>query len=189
MINEKALVRLMKDAYGGGGLKVWRLDYDYKYGCAASDATDSLLITSGFWTALAPMERVPSKALATIVEWNRRLLYCGEALQLMKKTEPLVLEENARGESILETVPDRHRLNDCKLTKFIIEYKRVFQLQDLSFVTVSEELLELLADRRNMAQVSSDRNSLYWKDPDTDECVWLGLRRDVKQQDLARLKM
>ena len=53
----------MKAAYSGGGLNVWRLDWE---------GFDALFINSGYWAVLMPMSYAPSKVLALITEYAER---------------------------------------------------------------------------------------------------------------------
>ena len=53
----------MKAAYSGGGLNVWRLDWE---------GFDALFISSGYWAVLMPMSYAPSKVLALITEYAER---------------------------------------------------------------------------------------------------------------------
>lgn len=190
MINDTHLVRLMKKAHKGGGLRVWRLDYDYALVHGPGDDMDSLFMTSGFWATLMPMEQVPGKVLGTLAEWLHRLPYCGEALHLMKGMEPeQLVDEGTRGETILNTAPpNADASHDCKATRFYIGDSRVFQRRDLSFVLVNMELLALLDNRVNMGRMATDETAVYWGDPDSLEHVWCTLHRNVPEKDLERLQ-
>ncbi len=178
MIEEKTLVKFMKAAYTGGGLNVWRLEWR---------SIDTLYINSGYWAVLIPMSCAPSKVLALITEYLRRLPLIGECYRLMKKTEPESLTAG-RGEQLLDSADEGAYSLDCKLTPFFIGDKRVFQQRSLQLLTVSADLLALLNDRQNMGRTTSDGGSMLWHDADTDEWVWIPTRRDYKESELRRLR-
>ena len=87
-LNEKILAALMKAAYKGGGLKVWRLEWH---------VTDCLMLSSGFWTVLMAMDDMPGKALGLLAEWMRHLPLMNEAYLLQHKQEPEELNVQHEG--------------------------------------------------------------------------------------------
>ena len=69
MINAKKLVREMKAAYKGGGLKIWRQEWAVQ---------DYLGISSGYWLLLIPMSAAPGPVLGLITEWLLGLPVIGQ---------------------------------------------------------------------------------------------------------------
>lgn len=83
MINESALVRVMKREYKG-------LGYDI------TNATDRLYIRGGIWFAELPWKSVPGKVLGLIAEHMRGMPELGQTIHLQNGEEPqTVLEDMA----------------------------------------------------------------------------------------------
>lgn len=121
-MNEKILAALMKAAYKGGGLKVWRLEWH---------VTDCLMLSSGFWTVLMAMDDMPGKALGLLAEWMRHLPLMNEAYLLQHKQEPEELNVQHEGmRTLLEKEEDGAFCVDVKLTPFWVGEKRAAQRRD-----------------------------------------------------------
>ena len=118
-LNEKILAALMKAAYKGGGLKVWRLEWH---------VTDCLMLSSGFWAVLMAMDDMPGKALGLLAEWMRHLPLMNEAYLLQHKQEPEELNVQHEGmRTLLEKEEDGAFCVDVKLTPFWVGEKRAAQ--------------------------------------------------------------
>lgn len=80
-MNDKKLVRLMKDAYKGGGVKIWRA------------ANDVLYLAGPGWACAMLWEYTPGSVLGLIASWCHGLPHKGEGWWCMDATreapEPL----------------------------------------------------------------------------------------------------
>lgn len=74
-LNEKALVKLMKNSYKAGGVKLLRTKQD------------SIVLSGGYWLLVIDFQHLPSTVLGLLAEWLRRLpepgeaLHCGECIE------------------------------------------------------------------------------------------------------------
>ena len=179
-MNEKALVRLMKEAYKGGGVKVWRTEWDY---------VDLLMVSTGFWAAAMPMEQVPGKVLGLLGEWLRRLPLIDEAYMLRQRTEPERL--NVREDHmplLLEAQDDLDFTVDLKPTPFYVGDKRALQRRDdRQMLFFKAELLELAGGFLHTGAANRSGQLAQWRQPDTDAVVWLWPRNDVSPTRAALL--
>ena len=72
VVNEKALIRQMKEAYKTYGYTV------------AVDEDDVVMITSGFWLVQINMENIPNEVLALIALHLRKIPESGDAYKITK---------------------------------------------------------------------------------------------------------
>lgn len=78
VINEKALVRQMKEAYKG-------------YGYTVAVDEDAVYLTNGFWLAELDIDQVPSEIMGMFGEHIRDIPRSGDAYKVIKdKTGPIV---------------------------------------------------------------------------------------------------
>ncbi|WP_418972335.1 hypothetical protein [Allofournierella sp.] len=179
-MNEKALVRLMKEAYKGGGVKVCRVDWSY---------LDLLVISTGFWAVSMPMEQAPGKVLGLLGEWLRRLPLIGEAYLLRNKADPERLDPAQK--SATELLSRREGCQfavDLKPTPFYVGNKRALQRRDdrqMLFFTAG--LLELVDGFLHTGATDTDGDLAQWQQVDTDITVWICPRVDVDPERAAIL--
>lgn len=74
-INDKALVKLMKSGYKGGGVKIYR----YR--------DDVLFLNGGYWTYVTPWQTAPGNVLGLIVEWLHTLPAANEGVLAIRGCE------------------------------------------------------------------------------------------------------
>lgn len=104
--NDKALVRLMKSAYKGTGVKVYRTEQD------------ALFLHGGFWAAAMPYSNVPGSVLGQLACWLHGLPRQGEALWLIyDDPQPRPLDGTLPELGALTTAA--RPLEDLKLTNVI----------------------------------------------------------------------
>lgn len=179
-MNDKALVRLMKEAYKGGGVKVWRTEWRY---------IDLLVISTGFWAMAMPMEQAPGKVLGLLGEWLRRLPLIGEAYLLRSKLEPEPLAPTVEVMMELLDGTDEGRFAvDLKPTPFYVGDKRALQRRDnRQMLFFTAELLELADGFLHTGAALEDGGLAQWRQADADVKVWIWPRKDVAPERAAIL--
>lgn len=75
IVNEKGLVKAMKEAYRYGG---------YKVAAIGMESNPYLMINNGFWAVEIELENMPRKALGLIAEHVGKIPAIGEAYQVKK---------------------------------------------------------------------------------------------------------
>ena len=87
IIQEKGLVRAIKDAYRHGGYNVLNLDGD-------------VVIYAEGWCVRCPWNKLPRKALATIVEHLGMIPENGEAVNIEKDGQPQAIMAGVATEEV-----------------------------------------------------------------------------------------
>lgn len=179
-MNDKALVRLMKEAYKGGGVKVWRAEWDYQ---------DLLLISTGYWAMAMPMDQTPGKVLGLLGEWLRRMPLIGEAYLLRHKAEPERLE--VQHDTMPRLLGQKDELAfsvDLKPTSFFVGSAQALQRRDnRQMIFFTSELLELAEGMLHTGAAREDGLLAMWYHPDRDITVWICPRNDVAPERAALL--
>lgn len=180
-MNEKALLRLMKTAFKGGGVKAWRTVLDH---------SDTLLISAGFWTVAMPMEQVPGKVLGLLCEWLRRMPLIGEAYLLRGKMEPERLDTAYDVmQELIADMSDTAFSVPLKPTPFYVGDKRALQRRDTrQMMFFSAGSLDLADNFLFTGAARPDGTLAQWRQPDTDVVVWLQARGDVAPERAAVLE-
>lgn len=164
MINEKALLKLMKSAYKGGGLRVAR----------QAMTTDRLILRTGNWAVSLPMDAVPGKVLGLLAEWMRELPLIGQSWLLISGEEP---ERQTAPDDTLDVLQEAARAGlyaeGMKPAGLIIREYEVFQLGDGEILLFRPDLVDLVRSRANMGLYYGDDESAYWQDEETGAEAWL----------------
>lgn len=164
MINEKALLKLMKSAYKGGGLRVAR----------QAMTTDRLTLRAGAWAVSLPMDVVPGKVLGLLAEWMRELPLIGQSWLLISGEEP---ERQTVPDDTLAALQEATRAGlyseGMKPAGLIIREYEVFQLGDGEILLFRPDLIDLVRSRGNMGLYNGEDESAWWQDEETGAEAWL----------------
>ena len=167
LINEKALLKLMKSAYKGGGLRVARQD-------RPGLSTDCLALRAGHWAVLLPMDAAPGKVLGLLAEWMRELPLIGQSWLLLSGEEP---ERQAEPDNVLAALQNAARAGlycqGMKPAGLTLRECDVFQLGDGEILLFAPDLLDLVRSQANMGLYCAAVAEAYWQDEETGTEVWL----------------
>lgn len=84
----KALLKLMKQSWRGGGVKIQRTEYRGLW--------DSFFITGAGWALLIPKENCPGEIAGQIVTWLADMPKIGESKWVVKGCDPQDIPEDDR---------------------------------------------------------------------------------------------
>ena len=164
LINEKALLKLMKSAHKGGGLRVAR----------QAVTSDCLILRAGHWAVILPMDAVPSKVLGLLAEWMRELPLIGQSWLLLSGEEP---ERQPVPDDVLVALQEATRAGlycrGMKPAGLIIRECEVFQLGDGEILLFRTDLIDLVRNRDNMGLYNGEDESALWQDEETGAAAWL----------------
>ena len=96
----KALIRLMKKSYKGGGIKIIRTERELR---------DCFFLSGAGWALLIPKEKCPGEVTGQIVTWLADLPRIGYAAWVVKGFDPKPLEPAERDLAIADCTAPAHR--------------------------------------------------------------------------------
>lgn len=163
IINESGLARRIKKAYRSGGYTVVWVGIH-------------LVIFTDFWLVSCPMEAVPRKALAAIVEHIGALPERDEGLKIMKDMDPQTVMP-ADITSIVRDWTSAHETEDVAATLLTYKGERIFQAtgeEEYTCYGVSESDLELMEydTYRHGRGVVADGCKISWSRDGVQVCIW-----------------
>lgn len=162
IINESGLARKIKKAYRAGGYTVAWMGLH-------------MIIYTDFWFVSCPMEAVPRKALAAIVEHIGALPEREEGLKIMKDMDPQTVMA-ADMASIVRDWTSAHEAEDVAATLLTYKGERIFQAAEEEYTCygVSESDLELLEydTYRHGRGVAADGHIISWSRDGVQVCIW-----------------
>lgn len=181
MINAKKLVREMKTAYKGGGLKIWRQEWAVQ---------DYLGINSGYWLLLIPMSAAPGPVLGLITEWLRALPVIGQGWLLVKDREAERLTA--------DTWPDLEKAYplrdaywrsqmDMRPTNLQVDGYAAFQRRDGRIELFAADQLQIIGTELNMGLCEEDGRFAMWKDSETGVRFLIAPRHVMQTEELEHL--
>lgn len=182
MINEKALVKAMKAAYKGGGVKIWRREWRLQ---------DTLCVCSGYWLVALPMETVPGPALGLAAEWLRAIPPIGRGWLVVKGQEPEPLSEETTPpleDAWLSNIMDWSTYIDIKPTNMQVNGSAAFQRRDGKIELFDPERIAIVGGISNLGLCCLDGSAALWRDAESDAVVVLHPRRAVPAKELAHLE-
>lgn len=89
----KALLRLMKQSYKGGGLKVLRAEVSLR---------DCFLVSGAGWALLIPKEKCPGEITGQLVAWLADMPRIGDGSWLVKGYDPQPMEAAEKAACVQE---------------------------------------------------------------------------------------
>lgn len=92
----KALLRLMKQSYKGGGLKVLRAEVSLR---------DCFLVSGAGWALLIPKEKCPGEITGQLVAWLADMPRIGDGSWLVKGYDPQPMEAAEKPPACRNTLP------------------------------------------------------------------------------------
>lgn len=164
MLNEKALLKLMKSAYKGGGLRAAR----------ETSRGDRLTLRTGSWAVSLWMDEVPGKVLGLLAEWIRELALPGQSWLLLSGEEPerqLVPDDTLA--ALRQATQAGLYCQGMKPAGLTMRGYDLFQLGDGEILLFRTDLIDLVRSRANMGLYNGEDESALWQDEETGAEVWL----------------
>lgn len=169
VVNEKGLLKAMKDAYKTDG-----------YTVAVSDA--DLILKTVQWTVVLHMEEVPSKVLALITEHLRKLPNPGTAYQVKKKETQTQMFRMVK-EEILDFHTDEKSRRIIRRTELTLGGFPLWQAAtEKTVVKVYPEYEDILCIDNTVIRLVGD-NVLFADDMTSRVYILCTPSKDVKQQE------
>lgn len=161
-LNSKVLVRLMRNAYKGGGVKVYRQD-------------NTLFISSGWWAVATPWQYVPGNVLGVLAEWLHHLPRAYEGVWCIKGNEDGFgdLTDETSGFCTLteRTAP----VSDLKLLALYAGEQQAGQAADASVFWFPTDAMQMLDGSKAGELLRCEDNTLWgrWYDEEYAAVVWV----------------
>lgn len=134
MLNDKALCRLMRRTFKGGGVKV------------CQTAEKLFCLDGGYWAAQMPRETVPGTVLAVVAEWLRRLPEPGEGWHCLRDVPPEEFERTAAFAPDVLYSSDQVRAGLLKLAPLTWRTARMAVTEDNVVVWFEAGVTDVLGD-------------------------------------------
>ncbi len=160
IIHESGLARRIKRAYGSGGYTVARLGRD-------------MAVYTDFWLIRCPMEVMPRKALAAVVEHLGALPEPDEGLHVRKDMEPqMVLFSDI--EAVAREWTSARETEDVVMTLVTYKGEQIFQAADgyscYGILLADLELLEHSTCRHRRA-LAAEGCKVFWYEDGAEVCI------------------
>ena len=163
----KALLKLMKQSWRGGGVKIQRTEYRGLW--------DSFFITGAGWALLIPKENCPGEIAGQIVTWLADMPKIGESKWVVKGCDPQDIPEDDRTIDI-----SRHTTGNsetgmaclplCTATDALIQYGA-----DDRAAAFPLDAFAVVQAGANLGFLDTEAGIACWKDEDTQHkiAVWM----------------
>ncbi len=172
----KALLRLMKQSWRGGGVKIQRTEYRGLW--------DSFFITGAGWALLIPKEHCPSELTGQIVTWLADMPKIGEFKWVAKGCGPQDIPEGDKAIDLSRYTAGTYEtgmvcLPICTTTNALVQYSgsnlvAAFPLDAFAVVQAGA----------NFGFLDAETGIAHWQDEDTQGLFWLCDNADNIPQDV-----
>lgn len=175
IVNEKGLLKVMKEAHKGYGYSV----------AATNDAigVESIIIITKECVVVGDKKKMPRKVLALIVEHMGELPQSGEAFQV-RKNQPQTEIFDAATQHLKEMHSDNKPLKLIKRTDITLSGYRLWQRKDDLRIFKLDPVLEdvlflsrgihrIVGDDVLMMEDTESRAYVYFEKPDKNGSTWL----------------
>lgn len=158
----KALLKLMKHSYRGGGIKVLRTEVDLR---------DCFFLSGAGWALLIPRETCPGEIVGQLVTWIADLPRIGDGYWLVKGYDPHPMEPDEKTLCVQDRTRCVYPLG-LKQLPLRTETDILVQLGDRSIAALDIEAFDVLDGGVNLGAFAPGVHAARWTDEDTGALFW-----------------
>lgn len=161
----KALLKLMKQSWRGGGVKIQRTEYRGLW--------DSFFLTGAGWALLMPKDHCPGEIAGQIVTWLADMPKIGESKWVVKGCDPQDIPESDRTIDLSRYTTGNYEtgmacLPLCTATDALIQYG-----EDNRAAAFPLEAFAVVQGCANLGFLDAAAHIALWKDEDTKGLFWI----------------
>ena len=161
--NVKALLKLMKKSYKGGGIKILRIEVGLR---------DCFFLTGADWALLIPKEKCPGEITGQIVTWLADLPRIGYAAWVVKGFDPKPLEPEERDLTLSACTAPAYTLG-LKPLPLRTETEFLVQLGNFETAAFDLDAFAVVASGANLGAFDSSVLLARWTDEDSEAQFWI----------------
>lgn len=158
----KALLKLMKHSYRGGGIKVLRTEVYLR---------DCFFLSGAGWAMLIPKEKCPGEIVGQLAAWLADLPRIGDGYWLVKGYDPHPMEPAEKDLCVQDRTRGVYNLG-LKPLPLRTETDILLQLGDKHIAALDVEAFDVLDGGVNLGAFDPGVHTAQWKDEDTEAIFW-----------------
>lgn len=158
----KALLKLMKQSYKGGGVKVLRTEIWLR---------DSFFLSGAGWALLIPKEKCPGELAGQLVAWLADMPRIGDGYWLVKGYDPQAMEQAEKDLCVPNYTRSGYSLG-MKHLPVRTETDLLVQLGDKTVAALDLDAEAVIDGGLNLGAFDPAVRVAQWQDEDTDALFW-----------------
>ena len=159
----KALLRLMKQSYRGGGIRIIRTDRGLR---------DRFFLSGAGWSLLIPKETCPGEITGQIVTWLADLPHIGYAAWVVKGFDPKPLDLAERDQALADCTAPSYVLG-LKPLPLRTETDALVQLGTGQIAAFALEAFAVVSSGANLGAFDPGALLACWQDEVTEAQFWI----------------